>query len=198
MTDPNQSITKANTLYQFFRDELAEAFDDLGLTPREETQAYLVHLLDRFARLDDSNRQAVGFERPAAMMLGDALRGAGDQRIEAYRNLGDASLFSCGFFEAYLNRPRALVDANYYRDMGKNAYAHVESLMEFKAPGGAFHRIFDELVRQFDGVVAAFQRVAGDVHHQRSSSLPTMDRTTQAQLQAILESQWWDGSSDKT
>ena len=188
MTDPNQSITKANTLYQFFRDELAEAFDDLGLTPREETNAYLVHLLDRFARLDDRRREAIGFGRPAALMLADALQGAGDDRIEAYRQLGDTSLFSCGFFEAYLNRPRALVNANYYRDMGKNAYAHVESLMEFKAPGGSFHRIFDELTRQFDGVVAAFQRIAGEFHHQR---VPSLDPSAEDQLQAILTTQWW-------
>lgn len=161
MTDSHHSIQQVDDLFQFFRSELSEAFDKLGLTPREETQTYLVHLLESFARLDERSREALGFQRPAAFILGDALQSDGDRRIEAYRRLGDASLFSCGFFREYLDRNRSVVAVDYYRSMGRNAYAHLESLMQFKAPGGAFHVIYDELTDQFDTIVEAFRVLAG-------------------------------------
>ncbi len=161
MTDSQYSIHQVEDLLQFFRSELSAAFEKLGLTTREETKTYLVHLLESFARLDERSRTAIGFQRPAAFLLGDALQSAGDRRIEAYRLLGDASLFSCGFFEEYLNRNRSVVALDYYRSMGRNAYAHLESLMQFKAPGGAFHIIYDELTDKFDTVVEAFRVLAG-------------------------------------
>lgn len=160
MTDSQQSIQQVANLFHYFRSELVGAFDKLGLTTAEATETYLVHLLEGFVRLDEEKAKDLGFERPAALLFGEALNSAGDRRIEAYRRLGDASLFCCGFFEAYLNRPRSLVDVDYYRRMGQNAYHSLQSLMEFKAPGGAFHIIFDELSDKFDTVVEAFRVLA--------------------------------------
>lgn len=157
MTDSQHSIQQVANLFQFFRTELTAAFEKLGLTTRDETQTYLVHLLEGFVRLDEKKVEDLGFHRPAALILGDALSSAGDQRIEAYRRLGDASLFSCGFFEKYLDRHNSVVPLKYYRDMGRNAYSNLHGLMQFKAPGGAFHIIFDELTEKFDTVVEAFR-----------------------------------------
>lgn len=167
MTDSQQSIQQAANLLQFFRSELGSAFENLGLTITDETQTYLIHLLEGYIRLDEKKREDIGFERAAALMLGDALQSGGDRRIEAYRRLGDASLFSCGFFEQHLDRANSLVRIDYYRDMGRNAYSNLQTLMRFKAPGGAFHVIFDELTRKFDTVVEAFRSVA---HQQQEPS----------------------------
>ncbi len=160
MTDSQHSIHEVASLFDFFHSELSSAFDSIGLTTSDETENYLVCLLEGFVRLDAQSARDVGFERPAAFILGDALESAGEQRIEAYRRLGDASLFSCGFFERHLNRDNSVVSLKYYRNMGRNAYSNLESLMEFKAPGGAFHRIYDELTAKFDTVVEAFQMLA--------------------------------------
>ena len=160
MTDSQHSIQQVVNLLQFFRSELGNAFDKLGLTTTEETQTYLIHLLEDYVRLDEKKRQDLGFEKPAAFLLADALHTGGDRRIEAYRRLGDASLFSCGFFEEHLDRANSLVPIDYYRDMGRNAYSNLQTLMKFKAPGGAFHVIFDELTRKFDTVVEAFRFLA--------------------------------------
>ena len=45
----------------------------LGLQPRVETEAYLVQLLEGMTRLKPEDASALGFERPAALMLGDAV-----------------------------------------------------------------------------------------------------------------------------
>ncbi len=160
MTDSEHSIHEVADLLEYFRSELSSAFDRLGLTMSHETEGYLVHLLDGFVRPDAQTAEEIGFERPAAFILGDALESAGDRRIEAYRRLGDTSLFSCGFFEDRLDRSDSVVPLDYYRNMGRNAYASLQSLMEFKAPGGTFHVIYDELTKKFDIVVEAFQVLA--------------------------------------
>lgn len=160
MTDSQHSITQVANLFHYFRSELLAAFDKLGLKTSDATETYLVHLLEGFVRLDEEKAKDLGFERPAALLLGEALNSAGDRRIEAYRRLGDASLFSCGFFQAYLERRTSVVPVDYYRQMGRNAYLSLQNLMEFKAPGGAFHMIFDELAAKFDVVVEAFRVLA--------------------------------------
>ncbi len=160
MTDSQCSIQQVDNLFQYFRSELSSAFERLGLSTSDETQTYLVHLLENFVRLDEKKAQDVGFEHPAAFILCEALSSAGDRRIEAYRRLGDASLFSCGFFEEYLDRSNSVVPLDYYRKMGRTAYSSLQDLMEFKAPGGAFHIIYDELTQKFDTVVEAFRFLA--------------------------------------
>ena len=186
MTDSHHSIHQVDDLFEFFRSELSAAFDKLGLAPRQETQTYLVHLLEGFARLDERSREALGFHKPAAFILGDALQSAGDRRIEAYRRLGDASLFSCGFFEEYLDRSRSIVPVDYYRSMGRNAYSHLESLMQFKAPGGAFHLIYDELTDKFDTIVEAFRLLAG------SDDNPTCEQLIDRwQKSGVLDARDW-------
>lgn len=174
MTDSQHSIQQVASLFQFFRSELTAAFDKLGSSTCDETQTYLVHLLESFVRLDERTVEEVGFGRSAAFLLGDALQGAGDRRIEAYRRLGDASLFSCGFFEEYLDRTNSLVRSDYYRRMGRTAYSSLQSLMEFKAPGGSFHIIFDELAEKFDTVVEAFRVLAN--RHQAPSCARLLER----------------------
>ena len=145
MTDSPHTIQQVANLLHYFRTELAEAFDALDLTTAEETQTYLVHLLEGYARNNAESAQTIGFDTPAAFILGEAMNAAGERRIDAYRRLGDASLFSCGFFVERLDRTP--VKSGYYRDMGRVAYGRLGELMAYKQPGGAFHIIFEELTR---------------------------------------------------
>lgn len=160
MTGSERSIETVADLYQFFRSELGKAFEKLGISTSDATQTYLVHLLESFVRLDKQKIEDLGFQRPAALLFAEALQSAGDRRIETYRRLGDASLFSCGFFQEHLGRSSSLVTVDYYQRLGRTAYSSLQSLMAFKAPGGVFHIIFDELSQKFDPVVQAFRALA--------------------------------------
>jgi hypothetical protein len=159
MADSHYSIHKVANLLSFFRAELTETFEKLGLTTSPETQAYLVHMLQGYVRLDSHSAVEVGFHKPAALLLGEAMNSVGDRRIEAYRRLGDASLFSCGFFEKRL--ARAPVSPDYYRRVGRTAYSNLGELMEFKQPGGTFYLIFCELAQKFDTIVDALRHLSG-------------------------------------
>ena len=75
----------------------------------------------------------------------------GERRLEAYRRLGDASLFNCGFFSEHLTR--RTVGAGYYRQVGQVAYKSLSDLMVSKDSGGIFQQIYRELAGRFDGFV---------------------------------------------
>ncbi|MBA2664125.1 MAG: hypothetical protein H0U74_17675 [Bradymonadaceae bacterium] len=154
MSDSQNSIHKVANLLGYFRNELISAFQKLGLTTSEETQAYLAHLLQGFSRLDGQLSEEVGFHKPAAMLLGEAMNSMGERRIEAYRRLGDVSLFSCGFFGQHL--ARTPVSPGYYQAVGRTAYGRLGEIMEYKQPGGSFNVIFTELATKFDAIVEAF------------------------------------------
>jgi hypothetical protein len=155
MSDSQNSIHKVANLLAYFQDELIEAFARLGLTTTEETQAYLAHLLQGFTRVDAQLAEQVGFHKPAAMLLCEAMNSVGERRIEAYRRLGDVSLFSCGFFARHL--ARTPVSDGYYQAVGRTAYIRLGEIMEFKQPGGTFNLIFTELAHKFDAIVEAFR-----------------------------------------
>lgn len=150
------SIQSTSNLLNYFREELKAAFDDMGLKSSENTEAYLVHLLENFVRLDPQLGKEIGFHKPAAFLLGEAMNSPGEQRIVAYRRLGDASLFNCGFFDAHLTR-RGTVNSQYYRNVGRIAYGQLSDLMMFKERGGIFQQIYEELADKFDGFVEAFK-----------------------------------------
>lgn len=152
-------LEQVPSLLEFFREEMTCAFERMGVQTSEETEAYLVHLLDGYTRLDPESAEEVGFEKPAAMLLEEAMSSAGDRRIEIYRRLGDASLYNCGFFGAHITRRS--VSPDYYRKMGRIAYQNLGDMMGFKQPGGIFHAIFSELASKFDGIVDAFRLISG-------------------------------------
>ena len=156
MKDSQGSIQSTSNLLNYFREELKAAFDDMGLKSSENTEAYLVHLLENFVRLDPQLDEELGFQKPAAFLLGEAMNSPGEQRIVAYRRLGDASLFNCGFFDAHLTR-RGAVSSQYYRNMGRIAYGQLSDLMMLKDRGGIFQQIYEELSDKFDGFVEAFK-----------------------------------------
>ncbi len=156
MKDSQGSIQGTSNLLNYFRDELKAAFTNLGLRSSENTEAYLVHLLEDFVRFDPQLRQEIGFHKPAAFLLGEAMNSPGEQRITAYRRLGDASLFNCGFFDAHLTR-RGTVSSQYYRNVGRIAYGQLSDLMMYKSTGGIFQQIYEELAAKFDAFVEAFK-----------------------------------------
>ncbi|AWV89801.1 hypothetical protein [Bradymonas sediminis] len=156
MKSPKASIQCTTNLLHYFREELKVALDRVGLQSSENTEAYLVYLLQSFVRIDPVLREDLGFQRAAGLMLGDAMNQPGELKIEAYRRLGDASLFNCGFFDAHLTR-RGAVTSQYYRNIGRIAYGQLSDLLLVKRSGEIFHQIYEELSAKFDRFVDALQ-----------------------------------------
>ncbi len=170
MTDSTTpKIEPVGSLLGFFRDELVAALDAQGVDTSEETEAYLVHLLESYSRLDGAKAEEVGFSKPAALLLEEAMHSSGEQRIEAYRRIGDASLYSCGFFKDHLER-RGVGD-EYYRRVGRTAYSSLSDWMNLKQPGGIFELIYRELTAKFDDFVDAFTRLGGQKESQGAAGL---------------------------
>lgn len=162
MSSSDESIQTVQNVLSYFRQELRDALTEIDVSASEPTEAYLVHLLDGFTRIEPSSAEKVGFDKPAALLLGEAMNAPGEQRIEAFRRLGDASLFNCGFFAGYLSR--RLVDSEYYQDVGRLSYQKLTQLMSLKDSSEMFRTIYDELSSNFEGVVEAFQRLGRSLH----------------------------------
>ncbi len=162
---PKLALGEHADLLDYFREELERAMILLHMDSSEQTRSYLLHLLERRMRLDDEEeREELGFERPAAFMLGDALEATPTARIEAFRKLGDACLYNCGFFDARITRRS--VSASYYKRMGQDAYHSVADLMQRGSTTRALRAIFAELAEKFEGFVAAFKHMATGKHPQ--------------------------------
>lgn len=158
MTHDAGAIQNVSDLRAHFRQELSEALTVLKIRTTEETEAYVVQVLDGFVRPDAQRHHALGFTQPAALMLEQALGVEGEQRISALRKLGDACLYHCGFFEANLTRRG--VELAYYQKMGRVAYGSLRDMLEVRRPGDVFTGIFRELEGLFEPLVRALKQIA--------------------------------------
>ena len=88
----------------------------------EDTESYLVFLLQRFAQTPQL------FESTVAMDFLTALHGPTQLQIEQLKAVGDKSLLVCGLFPGLATRRHVSID--YYSQMGKAAYLTVSELQE--------------------------------------------------------------------
>lgn len=159
MSTSSLSLIHARNLQAYFYQELERITRDQPLSASIEAQAYVVHLLDEYARPSTTQRAHLGFDRAASLMLYDANRASAGAQLEAYRNLGDACLYHCGFFAAQLER-RQMVRKHYYQRLGQQAYAMLARLMRGTHSGEVFCGIFRDLAACFDDFVAALNTLS--------------------------------------
>ena len=179
MTTP---LSLSPDLEAYFRQEFQYACKALSLRPSAQTEAYLISLLDDFTRPGHDTTRALGFERPAALMLGEAQQKPPGQRLEAYRQLGDVCLYNCGFFEEHLTR-RSL-STSYFIRIGRTAYEQVSSLCrQFK--DHVFGGIFLEIGQLFAPLVDAFQRVKHGSFHSAQGVLWRLQRGEQVSTEEL-------------
>lgn len=183
MSQEKSPITNTATLLDFFRQELEAASLELGVKTTEETQAYLIHMLDGYTKPQHDRLGQLGFERAAALMLSDAVYSQGERRIEAYRQLGDACLYNCGFFQERLTRRHLRVE--YYHQVGRTAYRRLAELMGLKPNGDLFHHIFGELAMQFELLAKALRQMASSFTSDGRAKL-MWERVQQEHPQALL------------
>ena len=98
----------------------AEMASHLNLN--ENTESYLVFLLQRFVQTPQLFESAVGMD------FLTALHGPASLQIEQLKAVGDKSLLVCGLFPGLANRRQ--VSVKYYSQMGQAAYLTVSELQE--------------------------------------------------------------------
>lgn len=145
---------------EYFYELLDGAFSKRSFRPTAETEFYLVNLLNQFMTTDAlyaTNADGRHEEGALALLVKEAVETSGGsaQRV-MFRQVGDLSLYTAGFFQDSLNRK--LVDLDYYIDMGGHAYRQAASRHEEES----LRRIFEELAHRF----GKFVDVLADVSDQ--------------------------------
>lgn len=129
---------------EYFTDLVDHALDRQGLHADRLTSAYVVNLLAGFLR------PPVGADEPLALQLLRVLEGDGGDRRQGFKQIGDAALFTSGFFSDSLH---ASID--YYVAMGRQAYATL-SYLETDARAS----VYGELAGKFVGFVDVLSDVS--------------------------------------
>jgi hypothetical protein len=127
---------------------------------KPETEYYLVRLLSRFMSAEHLYRrdESGGLkEEPLALMIQEATQEALPPRQSAlFRQVGDVSLYTAGYFQDSL--VRKAVDVDYYVEMGRKAYAEVRVRTE----ENVVRQMYEELADRF----SQFVEVLADVSDQ--------------------------------
>lgn len=125
----------------------AEVASHLNLN--ENTESYLVFLLQRFA-------QSPHFlETTVAMDFLHALQGPTQLQIEQLKAVGDKSLLVCGLFPGLAEQRHVSVD--YYSQMGQTAYYTVSELQE-----RATAELYLQLSQHFPNLQKILQAMRGN------------------------------------
>lgn len=148
-------------LTEFFRDLLQTAMRSQEVRSSEESEFYLVKLLEAFAHPEGG-----WFDRPLAIEYLEAFHTPLRHRYGRLKRVGDTALFVSGVFMESLHRQ--LVSSDYYMQLGRTAYAHLSALPNDvgTVPGDLFAELaerFSDFVRVLADI--SFERLFhGDVH----------------------------------
>ncbi len=154
MSDP---ILVQATARGWFREQVGEVLSLRRIKVREETEFYLVDLLDSFLaseRLFVERPDGSVDAEPLALILLKALEAGGRERAAQLKRLGDTSLFVSGFFSDMV--ARSAVDGRYYRAMGERAYGALADAER----GARFTALYAELAARFDQLTDCLAEIA--------------------------------------
>ena len=107
-----------HNLTEFFRELVQSAMTAQDVRSTEESEFYLVCLLERFAKPEPD-----WFDRPLALDYLESFRSSAGARRAKLKRVADTSLFLTGMFMETLDR--TLVGPRYYVDLGRQAYGHL-------------------------------------------------------------------------
>jgi hypothetical protein len=148
-------------LTEFFRDLLQSAMHSQEVRSSEDTEFYLVKLLEGFAHAPQD-----WFDRPLGLEYLESFHSPLAHRYGKLKRVGDTALFVSGLFMESLHRQ--LVSSDYYMQLGRTAYSHLSVL-----PGEAGRGrgdLFGELAERFSDFVRVLAEISfeslfqGDVH----------------------------------
>lgn len=149
-------LVLSGSLKEFFRSMVGEVVKRQGVSIEEVTEFYVVNLLSDYAKAERLFDQEINGHRdhePLAMLYHRALQQERDEKIRTLRRLGDVSLYTAGYFNSSL-KDRA-VGADYYMQMGRNAYAALADLS-----ANSFAGVYQELCMKFSTLVEVLEEIA--------------------------------------
>lgn len=155
----SNGIVLNQSLEEFFQTELQKALLVERLDLGGEATSYLLQLFVEFNQPEILHRANRPDETgtPALFRLYEqAQQGGVGERFQAFRHLGDVSLFVSGLFGAHVAGRRSLVGIDYYVDMGQSAYAQAATLSR----QGGFGPLLCELAEKFRPLVEVLGRMA--------------------------------------
>lgn len=138
-----KKIILSTNLKGFFFEGLSE-LNKKSLCPVPESVIfYSSAVLDKFALSEDFFETSEGKvrEKILGMKLLEASQHTREEQKKIYREVGEMSLMVCGYFSQSVNKK--IVDTNYYSQLGKMAYSHLNNVTP---------RFFD--IPHFYGMVA--------------------------------------------
>lgn len=154
---------------EFFRELVVEAMEKQSCAAKPETEYYLVRLLSRFMSAEHLYRrdESGGLkEEPLALMIQEATQEALPPRQSAlFRQVGDVSLYTAGYFQDSL--VRKAVDVDYYVEMGRKAYAEVRVRTE----ENVVRQMYEELADRFSQFVEVLAEVSDQTTPKREVDL---------------------------
>ena len=140
-------------LTEFFRDLLQGAMRSQAVRSSQDTEFYLVKLLEGFAHADRH-----WFDRPLALDYLESFHSPPAHRYGQLKRVGDTALFVSGVFMESLHRK--LVSSDYYITLGRIAYGQLSTLSNDGTPIPG--DLFAELEERF----ADFVRVLAEISFQ--------------------------------
>ena len=149
-------LVLSGSLKEFFRMLVGEVVKRQRVSIEEVTEFYVVNLLSDYAKAEKLFTQEVDGKRetePLAVLYHRALQQEREEKIRTLRQLGDVSLYTAGFFNSSLKD--SVVGADYYVQMGRNAYSAVADLA-----GGSFAGVYQELTQKFGSLVEVLEEIS--------------------------------------
>lgn len=123
-----KKIILTTNLKGFFFDGLYE-LNKKSLCPVPESIIYYSSdVLDKFALSEEFFETSEGKvrEKILGMKLLEATQFSREEQKKIYKEVGDMSLMVCGYFSESVNKK--LVDTQYYAQLGKMAYSHLNNV----------------------------------------------------------------------
>jgi hypothetical protein len=153
------TIIATNSITGFFEEVVDDAIKTRGVEVTDGATSYVVGLLTDYARPDHAAKSHM--ERPLAFLLDEALHTVEPgERFDRLRTLGDAVLYSCGFFADHFTARG--VEKTYLFGIGTTAYGAASSMLLLPVADDANKSvdIFGELATKFESIVQIISEVA--------------------------------------
>jgi hypothetical protein len=157
------TIIATNSITGFFEEVVEDARQTVvttrGVDVTDGATSYVVGLLADYARPDHAAKGQM--ERPLAFLLDEALHTVEPgERFDRLRTLGDAVLYSCGFFADHFEARG--VEKTYLFGIGTTAYGAASSMLLYPTVEEATKKvdIFGELSSKFEALVEIISEVA--------------------------------------
>jgi hypothetical protein len=139
-------LITGQSLEEYFKKALCDAFKRTAVQVTENTEAYLVSLLSEFTRSENAFAGVAYGEKPALVLLWHRAEEANaSESVRILKHLGDSSLYTLGFFRDSKNTQ--FLGTSYYATWGEAAYNRLASTIRSQAAANA--ALYAELAERF-------------------------------------------------